>query len=169
MRKKNKWIIFLCCLIVTISIFQIVISDLTLFGNDLKSDNNEIIYEDSHGQKLKNSAEICQGSFVDVGLSQNVSLYSSRNFTFINQTTEDSGIIISNSFPGWNMTNFELNFTSLYTTEKYIDFETRNDDSDKFNAKTENISYAISFQVPNSCFLKNISMFLQYRGEETFL
>lgn len=162
MRKNNKWIIFLGCLIITISVFQIVISDLTLFGNDLKSDNNEIIYEDSHGQKLKNSAEIGQGSFVDVGLSQNVSLYSSRNYTFINQTTEDSGIIISNSFPGWNMTYFQLNFTELRTSEKYIHFNTRNDGSDDFNE--ENIYYANSFTIPNSCFLKNISMFLQYWG-----
>jgi len=162
LRKNNKWIIFLGCLIVTISIFQIIISDLTLFGNDLKSDNNEIIYEDSHGQKLKNSAEIGQGSFIDVGLSQNVSLYSSRNFTFINQTTEDSGIIISNSFPGWNMTNFELNFTSLYTTEKYIPFEIRSGDADEFN--DIDYYYSSSFEIPNSCYVRNISMLIQYPG-----
>lgn len=162
MRKNNKWIIFLGCLIVTISVFQIVISDLTLFGNDLKSDNNEIIYEDSHGQKLKNSAEIGQGSFVDVGLSQNVSLYSSRNFTFINQTTEDSGITYNNSVLGWNMTNFELNFTSLYTTEKYIPFEIRSGDADEFN--DTDYYYSSSFEIPNSCYVRNISMFIQYPG-----
>lgn len=162
MRKNKKCIIFLGCLIITISLFQIVILDLTLFENDLKSDNNEIIYEDSHGQKLKNSAGISQGSFIDVGLSQNVSLYSSRNFTFINQTTEDSGITYNNSVLGWNITNFELNFTSLYTTEKYIPFEIRSGDADEFN--DTDYYYSSSFEIPNSCYVRNISMFIQYPG-----
>lgn len=162
MRKNKKCIIFLGCLIITISLFQIVILDLTLFENDLKSDNNEIIYEDSHGQKLKNSAGISQGSFIDVGLSQNVSLYSSRNFTFINQTTEDSGITYNNSVLGWNMTNFELNFTSLYTTEKYIPFEIRSGDADEFN--DTDYYYSSSFEIPNSCYVRNISMLIQYPG-----
>ncbi len=162
MRKNNKCIIFLGCLIVTISIFQIVISDLTLFGNDLKSDNNEIIYEDSYGQKLKNSAEIGQGSFADMGLSQNISLYSSRNFTFINQTTEDSGITYNNSVLGWNMTNFDLNFTNLYTTEKYIPFEIRSGDADEFD--DNDYYYSSSFEIPNSCYVRNISMLIQYPG-----
>lgn len=99
-----------------------------------------------------------------MGDPQNVSLYHSLNKTFVNNRTSDGGITIEDQTGlGWNMTQFQLNFTDLYTTEKYVNFQTRLDDADAFPSTSQTFYYN-SFEIPNTCYLRNISIFVQVYG-----
>ncbi|MGV9205006.1 MAG: hypothetical protein ACOC44_13415, partial [Promethearchaeia archaeon] len=128
---------------------------------------NEEIHSKTEDRSPHNAYTDVNGSFSGVGDSQNVTLSQMRNKTYQDKSTSEEGITFNNpEYPksGWNMTDFELNFTNLNTTGKYVPFEIRNDGSDTFNSA--GVRYATSFTVPNSCYLKNISLFLQYWGGE---
>ena len=113
---------------------------------------------------LKNSFEVGNNSFSDEGLNQKVRLIQFRNETFIRNSTDQGGVIIQNDKDGWNITNFELEFKSLNAKDAYVLFETRNDGFEAF--KGVNQFFAVSFEIPNTCYLKNLTMLLQYWGTE---
>ncbi|MFO8019680.1 MAG: hypothetical protein R6U96_13725 [Promethearchaeia archaeon] len=131
-------------------------------GKIEKNPENDL---DFNTDPLKNAGTIANGSLSNAGNPQNVSLYHTRKQGYEEESTSDGGLTIDNpDYPQseWNMTDFELNFTRLHTTGKYVPFEIRNDGSDTFSE--EEVRYATSFTVPNTCYLNNISLFLQYWG-----
>jgi len=94
--------------------------------------------------------------------SQNISLFEMRNESFINQDTQNGDLVIYNAKNEWNMTEFKLNFTDIYATEENVQFEIRNDGSESFIGIHQ--FFATSFEIPNTCFVRKVSMFLQYWG-----
>ncbi|NVM38677.1 MAG: hypothetical protein HWN81_24025, partial [Candidatus Lokiarchaeota archaeon] len=110
----------------------------------------------------KNSLEVGNDSFSDEGLIQKVELFQFRNETFIRNNTDQGGFIIQNDKDGWNITDFELEFKSLNAKDAYVLLETRNDGFEVF--KGVNQFFAVSFEIPNTCYLKNLTMLLQYWG-----
>ena len=105
---------------------------------------------------------IGENFFIKEGISQNISLFEMRNESFTNQDTQNGDLIIYNAKNDWNMTEFKLNFTDIYATEENVKFEIRNDGSESYIGINQ--FFATSFKIPNTCFLRNISIFLQYWG-----
>jgi hypothetical protein len=116
----------------------------------------------------ESSYEVGTNYFNSTGTSQSVSLFSLRNETYEKSIYEEEGIIIENSKKGWNISEFSLNFTEIAADEEYVDFQTRIDGADPFKASSLSRSYATSFQIPNTCNLRNVSIFLQYPGGTAF-
>ncbi|MFO8018804.1 MAG: hypothetical protein R6U96_09225, partial [Promethearchaeia archaeon] len=133
-------------------------------SNSGSLDNTDAITPNENSEELRNSLSVGNTSFGDVGNEQEAQLTHLRNETFINNHTDDGDLSFSNLESGWNMSQFSLNFTELYSEEEYVDFQTRVDGGDSFDH--EDIFYATSFQIPNTCILRNISMFLQYAGSQ---
>ncbi|MGV9172705.1 MAG: hypothetical protein ACOC35_09060 [Promethearchaeia archaeon] len=122
--------------------------------------NDAINREDS--EELKNSLTVGNTSISDGGDPQGVKLSHLRNETFENKHTDNGELSFSNLNSGWNMSQFSLNFTELSAEEEYVDFQTRADSGEGFDQA--DIYYATSFQIPNTCLLRNISQFIQYWG-----
>ncbi len=163
MNRKKLWK-FTLLIVIFLSIFsQLDLVHLNTQKENFTSEKNRTI-ENKVDESPDTADTISDGSFSDQGNPQNVSLQYIKEKSFKNNKTSDGKITIENSVPGWNMTNFKLNFTGLSTTSKYVSFETRVDGSDEFSA--DNSWYAASFYIPNTCYLKNISMFIQYFGGE---
>ncbi len=130
-------------------------------SNGFMNDNGTIL---STIEASEDNYDIRANSFNSTGEDLVTSLFSTRNQTFSDISISEGGITIENGEgnKNWNMTDFTLNFTDLRAKEKLVKFETRNDGSLQF--REEKIYYASSFQVPNTCNIKNLSMFVQYPG-----
>jgi hypothetical protein len=99
------------------------------------------------------------------GSNLNVSLVSFRNETISGSSTMQEGIIIDNDNKlGWNMSKFSLNFIDITAKEELVKFQTRIDGAVEFKAKIAKRFYANSFEIPNTCIINNLSVFLQYPG-----
>ena len=154
-----------------IAIFMIIFffSSLTLSLNQSNTSltqinvlNQKPLVSDDQNRELMDSLEIKSENYVQEGNPQKISLFNSRGLEFKNQSTDSEGITVSNPVNGWNMTSFSLNFKNISTSEKYVKFETRNDGSISF--RQDEVYFAMSFKIPNSCILRNISLFVQYPG-----
>ncbi len=117
------------------------------------------------GPVLNNSFILNGNSFSSIGTSQIVSLSQDRYESFINYSLREGGISFQNAKIGWNMTGFDLQFTDLYATETLVQIETNNDGIEKYKGVDQ--FYGISFMIPNTCYLKNLSIFLQYWGSSS--
>ncbi|MGQ4873676.1 MAG: hypothetical protein ACP6IY_06320, partial [Promethearchaeia archaeon] len=154
--KSKKIIISLIFIILAINIHLKTNNTIDMGERNIDIDKNKSIDE------IEALRPSLTHTFKGQGHSQNISLLMIRDQSFINNNTNDGNIIVENTISGWNLTSFSLNFTKLYTTGKYEAFEIRNDGTDTFTLPET--YYALSFKIPNSCYLKNISTFLQYWG-----
>ncbi|MFO7796602.1 MAG: hypothetical protein ACQERB_06750 [Promethearchaeati archaeon] len=100
--------------------------------------------------------------FNGTGSNLNVSLFGNRTQSFENLNIKNDNLLISNEISGWNLSQYKLNFSEIKAEKEYVKFETRNDGSLEFSK--QNIFYAMSFRIPNTCLLENLSIFLQYPG-----
>ena len=116
-------------------------------------------------QKIKSSLILNENSFSSAGITQNVELSHYRNELFINYSLSNEGVTIQNPKSGWNLTSFDLEFNDLYTTETLVQFETTNDGVEKYKGVDK--FYGLSFCVPNTCYLKNLFVYLQYWGSSS--
>jgi hypothetical protein len=149
-KKKSISIIIVGVFLLSISILR-----FSAFDN-LKSVKNE-----ENLERLSTSYDFGDDFFNGNGDSLNVSLYGNRNESKALSIKEED-LIISNEKNGWNLSKFRLNFTEIYASDANIPYEIRNDGSEEiFNSNT---AYANSFQIPNSCYIRNLSMFIQYPG-----
>ncbi|TFF95470.1 MAG: hypothetical protein EU547_07505, partial [Promethearchaeota archaeon] len=146
-------------LIIGMFLIPNIIQNITPSNNFRLNNENSL----NNLQISENDYQFDLNSFNATGKSLNVSLFSTRNESF-SKTISEGGIVIENQKENWNMTDFTLNFTDISAKETSVNFETRNDGS--LNFKGNNISYASSFQIPNTCKVNNLSMFLQYPGGE---
>lgn len=152
----------------------VILSSLSIGGGYIKTakdrEATNIIFPSNPLKSSDGIYYIGQNFFNSTGSNLNVTLFSLRNNTFTGDATNDGGITIINNKLGWNISKFNLNFTSIEADEKHVKFQTRIDGAESFKVKgvlNPNRSYATSFQVPNTCILKNISTFLQYPGGRT--
>jgi hypothetical protein len=168
MRKSRRRLVILGILVVFFIGIQVLNSSFNFSANvESKEDlvDNEILEEKKELEELKTSISYGENSFSDVGEPQNVSLFHSLNQTFINNRTSDGGITIEDQTGlGWNMTDFELNFSHIYTTNKEVQIQTRVDEGDIFNSKDS--QYINSFKIPNTCYIRNIYSFIQIPGPQ---
>jgi len=133
------------------------------FTNSLETNGTNVeIIEDLAVNEPNLSNLIGEDFFSGEGDANSVKIFYDREETFLMASTETEGININNPIEGWNMTSFNLNFTALSTTETEVRIQTRVDEGDVFD--NDGIHYANSFEIPNSCYLKNISMFIQIPG-----
>lgn len=148
---------------------MIIIGSIFLVSSNYKID--KIYFRNQYAKSFEwkdniqdpNSALIVgENFFIKEGISQNIFLFEMRNESFINQDTQNGDLVIYNTKNEWNMTEFKLNFTDIYATEENVQFEIRNDGSESFIGINQ--FFAMSFKIPNTCFLRNISIFLQYWG-----
>ena len=158
---KTKHIILLSILLLLLSYLLI---SCGLVNNSINFDKSNF-----QGENLNdsNSLDFGEDYFSGEGNFNKVSLFYQQDLTFINYSTSQEGIEIFNEIPGWNMTEFELNFTNLFASDTHLEFETRNDGSEAYS--DSDIYYAMSFIIPNSCYIKSGSIFLQYWGSSTGL
>jgi len=144
-------------------IFALIFQPTSNVNDNLNSNiQRKLDPKDIENIEPKTSLLIDEASFADQGLNQDVILFYGREEIFFNQTTNSEFITISNPYEGWNMTNFNLNFTGLSTNATEVKIQTRVDDSDMYD--NSDIYYANSFVIPNNCYLRNISMFIQIPG-----
>ncbi|MFO8018713.1 MAG: hypothetical protein R6U96_08770, partial [Promethearchaeia archaeon] len=153
--------IFLVAFVLSALLFSVTFMSESNSGS---LDNTDAITHNENSEELRNSLSVGNTSFGDVGNEQNAQLTHLRNEAFENNHTDNGDLMLSNLKSGWNMSNFGLNFTELSAQKTYVDFQTRVDGGDSF--KETDVSYATSFQIPNTCKLRNISMFIQYWGSE---
>ncbi|TFG18591.1 MAG: hypothetical protein EU533_07585, partial [Promethearchaeota archaeon] len=158
---KRRYITFLSILILFLSYF------LISYGLTTNSVNSDKLPIQGVNPNQSSSLDFGEDYFNGQGNLNNVTLSYQQDLTFINSNTSQEGIEIANEIQGWNMTNFELNFTNLFASDTIIEFESRNDGSESFSDSNE--YYAMSFTIPNSCFIKSSSIFLQYWGSATGL
>ncbi|MBD3213129.1 MAG: hypothetical protein GF311_11025, partial [Candidatus Lokiarchaeota archaeon] len=143
--------------ILVVGMFLFSISIFSFQASNVR-DNNE---NDEKIELLNVSYNFGDEYFNGTGTSLNVSLFGNRSETKALSINEED-LIISNEKNGWNMSEFILNFSDIRAERKYVKFETRNDGSIEFIGTDR--YYAMSFEIPNTCILKNLSIFLQYPG-----
>jgi len=129
--------------------------------------NNSILNNIKEGNKdtyidLSSSYDIRRDHFNGTGSNLNVSLYGNRSIHQNNINVKEEDLMISNNMLGWNISEFKLNFTAIYAADANVSYEIRNDGSEEIT--NTDIAYANSFQIPNSCHVRNLSMFIQYPG-----
>lgn len=160
MDTKNKIAIFMIIFFFSSLMLSLNQSNTSL--TQINVLNQKPLVSDSQNRELMDSLEIKSENYVQEGNPQKISLFNSRGLEFKNQSTDSEGITVSNPVNGWNMTSFSLNFKNISTSREYVKFEIRNDGSESL--QSSNVYYATSFQIPNTCILKNISIFIQYPG-----
>jgi len=142
---------------------MIIIISLSIFSSNIEMDKNYFGTQHANNIQDPNSALIVgENYFIKEGISQNISLFEMRNESFTNQDTQNGDLVVYNTKNEWNMTEFGLNFTDIYATEENVQFEIRNDGSESFIGINQ--FFATSFEIPNTCFVRKVSMFLQYWG-----
>ncbi len=157
MKRKNVLVFSVLAIFLALNAYPKYNINIITESNSI---NNNIL-DDLNMDQPQASISIGSDSFSDQGNSQGVSLFYDRLLTYKNNKTSDGGINIDFPVKDWNMTNYQLEFSELSTSDIYVPFEIR---SGNYDAFYEGDSYAISFTVPNSCYLNNISLLIQYLG-----
>lgn len=149
--RKTSYLLVIGAFLLTFFVFNSRIPNLVY--------NNDNINEKTF--TAQTSYNVGEDFFNATGANLNVTLYGNRSQSE-NLNIKKENLIINNDKNGWNISEFKLNITSIYASDASMSFEIRSDGSEEISE--ENWTYANSFEIPNSCHIRNLSMFIQYPG-----